>query len=425
LKVTLPLSFIYRNDIFDTIDTVFTSLFKQRKQKRGKDVPYQGFYRTSFDQPHYSCCIWGLPYYGLHKMATDVLGRNISNRDFELHLEKLVKDQELNRIEFKNSKRNIKPTYYMQTEKARMRHRLKIQHEIIGKREKAYQLLLLYCAFNDAPVLPVNYDRNILEDDESLEGFLSKEFGLSKDDFKVESIGYNHDLYRVTRFVKKTPFPNIRYQKVEYLKGPRQLGKKHEYRYILPGISIREFLRGIKRRKALEHIPQSMSELEVEECFRLLLQEDLIKQVLMFHGEPRYDLVNNDLRIFLQGCWVIYGISSITMNFIWTNVRMPTEDERKWYEKLWGKHNSDIRFNSYHESLRVKERDIKKKGYRKVSAEFESIIENWGYKALIEHFQKLNEHHSNIIQKYLPLSNILMKMVFPEFLRNLVNKNDI
>jgi hypothetical protein len=358
-------------------------------------------------------------------MVANILSRNISNRDFKSHLDKLVKDQELNRIEFKDSNRNIKPQYYIQTDKARMRHRLKIQHGMTGKREKAYQLLLLYCAFNDAPVLPISYDRNILEDDKSLQKFLTDEFGLSIYDFKVESVGYNRDLYRVTRFVKNTPIPNIRYNKVEYLKGSKQLEGKYEYRYILPGISIREFLHGIKGGRALEHIPQSMCQLEIEECFRLLLEENLIEQVLIFHGEPRYDLVDNDLRVFLQDCWVIGGISSTTMNFVWKNVRMPKPEEWKWYEMLWGKHASNIHYNGYFESLKVKERDRKKKGYHKVSGEIESTIKTWGYAGLTQHSEKLNIRHSNIIQKYPLLSDMLMNMVFPEFLRNLINKNEI
>ncbi len=68
---------------------------------------------------------------------------------------------------------------------------------------------------------------------------------------------------------------------------------------------------------------------------------------------------------------------------------------------------------------------MKKNGYRKVAAEIESTIKNWGYKGLVEHFEKLNKQHSNVIQKYPPLSNMLMNMVFPEFLRNLINMNEI
>jgi hypothetical protein len=184
-------------------------------------------------------------------------------------------------------------------------------------------------------------------------------------------------------------------------------------------------LQGIKGVQALEHIPQFLSQSEVEECFRLLLHEGLIEQVLIFRGEPRYDLIDNDLRGFLQDCWVIHGISSITMHLIWKNAGMPTQEEREWYEMLWGKHATNVCFNSYYESLKVKERDTKKKGYRKVSADIESTIKNWEYKPLAEHFGKLNKQHSDIIEKYPLLSNMLMSMVFPEFLRNFINKSEI
>ena len=198
MKVTLPLAFIYRNDIFDAINTVFASLYEQSKQTRGKNIPYQGFHRRLPEHRGELRCIWRITYHGIYEMVTDILHKKISDRDLKLHLDKLVKDQELKRIEDKNSNRNLKPTYYIRTEKARMRHRLKIQHEIIGKREQAYHLLTFYCAFKNAPVMPLDYDRNILEDDKSLEEFLSKEFSLTKDDFIVDSTCYNRDLYSVT-----------------------------------------------------------------------------------------------------------------------------------------------------------------------------------------------------------------------------------
>lgn len=161
--------------------------------------------------------------------------------------------------------------------------------------------------------------------------------------------------------MKKTPIPDIRYYKIQRLKGSKQLEGKYEYRYILPGISLREFLYGIKRGQALEDMTQFMSQTEAEEAFELLLHEGLIEQVLIFHGEPRYDLVDNDLRLFLQDCWVIHGISTITMKYILENVRKHTEDERKWYEMLWGKRISQIMLNSYFESLKHKERETKNK----------------------------------------------------------------
>jgi hypothetical protein len=200
---------------------------------------------------------------------------------------------------------------------------------------------------------------------------------------------------------------------------------KYEYRYTLPGISVREFLRGIKEGLALEDTPQLMSQEETEECFRLLKQEELIQQVLFFHGEPRYDLVDNGLRSFLQDCWVIHGISSITMDFIWKNVRMPTLEERTWYEMLWSKHNADIHFNKCYESLKSKQKDIKKKGYRQVSSEIEKTIKEWGYKGIAENFKRLNEKYGYIIKRYQVPSAMLMEMVYPKFLRDLAYKNEI
>jgi DNA-binding PadR family transcriptional regulator len=405
------LGIIYKEEIFDAIKKMLFKIEPITKENASN--------RDVLKKEDYS-----LTYSELYNEVTDALGRKLSHDDFSSHLKKLVLDESLNK-EDTRLKGSTK-VFYSLTEKGRRELTLKVQHVTIDKREKAYQLLLLYCAFNAPPVLAINYDRNILEDDQSLERFLLKEFGLTRSDFKeVKQVGYNRDLYRVIYFVKKTAFPNIRYQKIEYLKGSRQLEGKYEYRYILPGISVREFLRGIKGGRALEHIPQSMSQVEAEECFRLLKQDSLIEQVLIFHGEPRYDLVDNDLRVFLQDCWVIHGISSITMNSIWENVRMPTQEERKWYEMLWSKRTADIHFNNYYESLKDKQKDTKKKGYRKVSPEIETRIKDWGYKGIVEHFKRLNEQHRDVIQKYRVPSAMLMKMVYPEFLRDLIDKNEI
>jgi hypothetical protein len=340
------LGLIYKEKIFEAIKKiVFESEQIAKKNVNNTNL---------LEKEHH-----GITYTELYNQVTDALGRKISHNVFSFHLEKLVLDKSLNK-EDRSLRRGTK-VFYSLKDKGKKEIALKIQQVTIGEREKAYQVLLLYCAFNSAPVLATDYDRNILEDDESLERFLLKEFGLSKSDFnELDQIGYNRDLYRVIYFVKKTPFPDIRYQKIEYLKGSRQLEGKYEYRYILPGISAREFLHGIKGGQALEHVPQSMSQAETEECFRLLTQEGLIEQVLIFHGEPRYDLVDKDLGLFLKDCWVIHGVSSITMDFIWKNVRMPTSDERKWYEMLWGKRTADIRFNIYYEGLKDKQKDTER-----------------------------------------------------------------
>lgn len=327
--------------------------------------------------------------------------------------------------EDKSSTHNIKPKLYSQTQKARMRCRLKIQQESIGKRETTYQLQLLYHAFRDIPVLPINYDRNILEDDENLEDFLSKEFGLSSSDFREESVGHNRDLYRVRHMVRKVPGDDIRYSKIEYLKGSGSLEGRHHYRYQLPGVSIREFLRGIHGGQALEHAPQFLSQSEAEEYFGLLVREGLIKQVITFHGEARYDITDENLRTFLKDCWVVHGIASLTMRLIWERIRSPTSEEREWYEMLWGKQRTTVHLNHDFEMLKTRKIDPAKKGYRKASNEEKSMIIDWGYRGIAENFERMKEKHKTTIKKHPVVSHMLIKMVYPQFLQTLIVKKTI
>jgi hypothetical protein len=416
------LVFIYRNDILDAIDTVFNSLYKQAKTSDDKDSRYKGYQRTSSESDRDSLCFLQLPSYGLHKLSTDILHKTISYRDFKLCVEKMTKDGDLREYEMVDSKRNIKPKLYSQTQKARARYRLRIKQETIGLTEKAYQLLLMYRAFEDAPVLPTSYDQNILENDEKLENFLAMEFGLSTSDFMVNSVGHNRDLYRVTHMVRKVPEPDIRYSRIDYLMGSGRLDGKYHYRYKLPGISVREFLRGMHGGQALEHLPRFLSQPEVEEYFHLLEQEGVIKRILVFHDESRYDLVDKDLRLFLKDCWVVHGIACIVMHDIWKLVRKPTEEEREWYEMLWGKQRTTVHLNRDYQKLKAREKDPNKKGYRKVSEAEQAQIINWGFKGILEHFEKMKEKHVTTIQNHQEISYILLKMVYPQFLQNLIEK---
>jgi hypothetical protein len=419
----LPLGLIYRNDILDAIDTVFNSVYTQDRYAEDKNLRYKGYRRTSFKTDGDLLCFLQLSHYGLHKLSTDILQKNVSYRDFRPCVEKMTKDGDLREYESMDSKRNIKTKLYSQTRKARLRYRLRIKQETIGPTEKAYQLLLMYRAFKDAP--PIGYDKNILENDEKLERFLATEFGLHTSDFIVNSVSHNRDLYHVTHMIRKIPVPAIRYSRIDYLKGSGRLEGKHYYRYRLPGISVKEFLRGAHGGQALEDLPRFLSHPQVENYFHLLEQEHLIKQVLVFHGESRYDLVDVDLRSFLKDCWVVHGIACLTMRDIWKLVRKPTEEEREWYEMLWGRQRTMIHVNRDYQSLKSREKDPNKKGYRKTSNEGRSRIMDWGYRGIVEHFESMKEKHSTTIKKHAVVSHMLMKMVYPQFLQNLTERKMI
>lgn len=397
------MSFKYNEDIFDA---TVSALLELESQVGKRELNFNKLYSNSFKLMRY-----------MHKYGDNYKS---SPNYFNVHIKKMVRDGEIARREELNSRLKIKPIYFSLTEKGRKRQLLKIRHEAICQREKAYLLLLLYCTFGDIPSLPVDYGRNVLENEEQLERFLS-EVNLSIRDFKVERVDSNADQYKVIKMVEHT---QIRIHRIEYLQGARGLEGRVEYRYMLPGISIRQFLWGIKQGLALEYIPESMSLSEVEECFELLLKEGLIRIVMRYRSESRYDIVNEDLREAMKCCWLLCGTAEMAMRFIWENARSPTTDEREWLELIRGKRWAMIYLNMCYEKMKTREKDKKKKGYRKVPSEIESSIRAL-YGRISKYFQEINTKYDVVSREFTSPLDVLIKVVYPEFLRNLVVKNEI
>lgn len=139
-----------------------------------------------------------------------------------------------------------------------------------------------------------------------------------------------------------------------------------------------------------------------------------------FRGELRIDVIDESVRIALRSCWSILTHAIRSMKLIWTNARSPTIQEREWVEMLWGKQVATIFLNECYETLRNQEKDKNKKIYRKMSEEVACTIKEWGYGGLVKIYMKINTQYASVIEQYpIPLE-ILMRMIYPEFLRNLV-----
>ncbi len=397
------------------------SWYMEDIQTQRKNMAHDRLQVSPISSPPDSFCIWCLKYNQLHKLATNILRTTISHRDFKPILDMMVKDSELERIEHTNPRLNFKSIYYLQTQKGKKGHRLKIHQDVLGLTEKAYLLLLLYCTFGEVPVLPIDYGRNVLENEERLDQFLS-EMHLCRKDFEVERVDFNADQYRIIKMVE--PRQKVRILRIEYLHGSKELEGRYEYRYVLPGISIRQFLRGIKGGQALEYITQSMTQSEAEECFELLLKEGLITIVIRYRGEPRYYIANEDLREGLKSCWLLCGTAEMAMSFIWKNARIPTVEERRWLEMLRGKQWAMIYLNKCYEKIKAREKDKKKKGYHRIPSEVESSVSAL-YGRISVYFQEINKKYEVVSKELTPPLDVLIKMVYPEFLRNLVAKNKI
>jgi hypothetical protein len=239
-----------------------------------------------------------------HARCTIKLSKDL----FYFHLDRLLLDQEIVRSEIVTSTLKLKTVNYCLTEKGRKRRALRISKITIGTREKAYALLFLYGS-TSAPVLPTENDMNILECDEKLERFLLNEFNLNPDVFKVDNVRYNSDKYRVTEMVRINPHPDIRYVKVEYLKGSGMLNGRYEFRYKLPGVTVRCFLHGVRTGLPLQYILDLLTLTEIQGYVKQLLDEHLMEEVLIFHGESRFDIVNEKWKEFILGCFILEGDS--------------------------------------------------------------------------------------------------------------------
>lgn len=363
-----------------------------------------------------------LIYSKLYKETIKSIGRKLSHKGFSLHLKKLV---EWKSVQMEDTRRKGgTKVFYCITEKGLKQLKLGLKDDITeDQREKAFHLLFLYCTIGDKPDDGIN----VFDNKEDLDLFLFGEFGLRTNDFKIESDRYNdQDLYKVTSLVNKNPYVPIRYSTIEYLKGSKREGTIR-YSYHLPGISIRQFLQGAKAggMRPLEHIIDSLSQDEVADYFKHLVKEKILQVLLTFHNEQKYDLIDDKLKAFIGESWIFYGITLITMQFIWRNVRAPTEDEQNWYELIWGKHSANIYLNQFYFSRKQRVKDPKRHGYYKYSQNIGGYIRGWGYNGITKKYQELIHKYAEVTKKYSALTDTLLKVVYPEFIRALIARKEI
>jgi hypothetical protein len=192
-----------------------------------------------------------------------------------------------------------------------------------------------------------------LSDEKKLNQFLN-EINTSMNNFKVTRVNTNVYGSRVIEMVE--PASNIRIRRTEYQEGSKDLEDgQYYYTYNLPGISLREFLRGQREGLVVEHI--SFAESMVEKLLRILIEAKLLTQVMIFHDEPRFDLTQESLREFIRDCWLIHGMATVRMHRTWQYIRPEALTERKWWYDLWGENK---RNNMNFRDFRQKRLSLKK-----------------------------------------------------------------
>lgn len=215
-----------------------------------------------------------------------------------------------------------KKTYYSLSPVASARYRLRLPiTKPEWKRDIAYHLLFMYIKEYDISLLPEeDINKYTFNTEKQFDAFLSK-INVRREDLKLlgnkieKKDSDGHVIYRYTNLIEHNK--NIRIGKAEY-----PIKNKCLYIYALPGISVKDLIKGNGNKTSLlplEHIQLSNS--EIEEIFSLLENERLItkvkSQALELLGEDtRYDIADNRLRQFVKDCWYeLYSPVELRMIF--------------------------------------------------------------------------------------------------------------
>jgi hypothetical protein len=174
------------------------------------------------------------------------------------------------------------------------------------------------------------------------------------------------------------------------------------------GLTIKDILNP-KNRPAFRHLNFTLE--EVEEAFKTLHQEKLLKPMRMHSNEIIYAITDNSLERLLEDCLDLYDFVYGTIYGIWRFIRGPTREEIEWLELFKGTQDtSRIRRKAFDERHTRRKEKTKEwlKWYKGDVRESE--------KAINEMVSDLNKNHADTIKRYGFPSEDIMKIVYPKFL---------
>jgi len=185
----------------------------------------------------------------------------------------------------------------------------------------------------------------------------------------------------------------------------------------LPGISASEISSKQKTESELPLGYNSYSREEINECFNLLEEKNLIKKVLSLQlinlNQERYILVDDSLRYVLRYCWNMQAMVRQYLNSIWTYIRKPTDDERIWLEYMKGKQKTQ-RLMSHYNRIRKEYNNKRDQGEIEQAKQFTITTSN----EMKNKYNSLKEKYPKTLNSYSFLVKPLLNQIYPEFLRN-------
>ena len=304
---------------------------------------------------------------------------------------------------------------YSLTKNAKIRCDLKLPiMKVEESIEKAYRLLFYYIIF-------FHTQTRKLKDEATYNAFLEK-LRISKTELEyqgrnvVKDKDGKHNLFEYINWIHAQS--KIRFIQKHYLEGSENEGK-YEYFFMLPGISPSEFKK--IREPGLVYHELYFTKDEVIQYFALLEKCNLIKKLQSYHliilNEERYTIVDDSLTDILLECWTLYSHVTMYLSYKWQGICRPLDEEKVWYEHLWGKSRGNKWFvycnNRRSEYKRTASQGEKIHTQERISYEKTEIIKK---------FESINNNHVKTINDYSYFIDPLLNVVYPEFLRKEFNQ---
>jgi hypothetical protein len=319
-----------------------------------------------------------------------------------------------------------KKVFYFLTEDVKIRIRLGLSiFEVNTTREIAYQLLFFYLQHYDISRSSTDFSQYKFTSEKQFHDFLSK-IHLDEADFEIIDIRKDKE--------KGYYFKKMLHSKWNIIVTCSK-SNTNPISYVcnLPGISPHD--KRIITGHVFEHIliQNGQTKYDIKELFGLLEKEKIIRRIqspiLYELGETRYNMIDDNLKQLIFHCWKIFGAVHIRMQFTWKNFRRPTKEEIIWLKIIWGNTRANVFLKQYKQARAnaIIKRHMKKKRKEKLQNSKDKILSDIHMhdKAIKEGFENVNTKYSDVMKEYRYPCEMLLKLIFPIFLRELHAFNKI
>jgi DNA-binding HxlR family transcriptional regulator len=343
--------------------------------------------------------------------------RHVSLDTFNSHIKTMLSE---GYIDKNDTGKRGKKVYYFLTEKTKQLQRLKIL-EFKSKRKRAEYILYLKSKNEIAEsnsqseeerrvnmYLLIFFLTNTLgytfKTEEQLNDFLS-EAGVSRNDLVLRCKPHED------QFDGKPCITTVWTigSRIYVNKWEMAADKNIVYGCMLPGQSPSEVLLQSKWGRVFAHA--NITQTEMADAFNMAEKEGMLKIVMKFRNQIRYDIVDQSLVNFIGDCWELFELLLEKLQIVWRTIRGPNNQEIRWLELIKDRWQADtIRMQAYHKRHSLKESKRKRKKTVRKEIENREI-------AIEEFLTELKKRHAYTIDKYRFPAERILEIIAPRYLQ--------